>query len=195
MRPEKGAQYFLESAERALRCSGKNLSLTLIGDGSEKEKLQKTSRLLTDGWAERLSIRFLGWKSQDEVTSELMSTHVLVFPSIWPEPYGLAGLEALSFGVPVVGFRAGAIPEWLTDNRNGHLAELQPDPAENLAEAVLKTISDVPHFQSLQEGALASALSFSKLKHVENLNILFRSLMKEKGIHSDHTGASAGLAK
>jgi glycosyltransferase involved in cell wall biosynthesis len=42
-------------------------------------------------------------------------------PSVWPEPMGLAGIEAMRFGLPVVAFDAGGISDWLTDGENGFL--------------------------------------------------------------------------
>src|SRR5689334_21576515 len=41
--------------------------------------------------------------------------------SVWPEPFGMLGLEAMRYGLPVVGFDTGGIKEWVVDGRNGFL--------------------------------------------------------------------------
>src|SRR6185369_3004667 len=41
--------------------------------------------------------------------------------SLWPEPFGMAGPEAMRWGLPVVAFDAGGIREWLTDGEDGFL--------------------------------------------------------------------------
>jgi glycosyltransferase involved in cell wall biosynthesis len=44
-----------------------------------------------------------------------------VLSSVWPEPFGAVGLEAMRYGVPVVAFDAGGIREWLISAYNGYL--------------------------------------------------------------------------
>jgi len=44
-----------------------------------------------------------------------------VVSSVWPEPFGMVGPEAMRYGLPVVGFDAGGIKEWLIDGENGFL--------------------------------------------------------------------------
>ena len=49
---------------------------------------------------------------------------LVAIPSLWPEPFGLVGLEAAQFGVPAVAFDVGGIGEWLTDGGNGILVPI-----------------------------------------------------------------------
>jgi glycosyltransferase involved in cell wall biosynthesis len=63
-------------------------------------------------------------------------------PSLWPEPLGLSGLEALQLGTPVVAFATGGIPEWLEDGVDGYLAPADPPTAEGLASAIVKALND-----------------------------------------------------
>ncbi len=48
---------------------------------------------------------------------------VVVFPSMNPESFGLVGIEAMSFGRPVVAFDVGGPREWLVDGKTGFLVK------------------------------------------------------------------------
>jgi glycosyltransferase involved in cell wall biosynthesis len=62
----------------------------------------------------------------------LSEARCLLFPSVWGEPFGLAMIEALACGTPVVGLRAGAVPEVIRHGVTGFVC----DDAGDLAAAV-----------------------------------------------------------
>jgi glycosyltransferase involved in cell wall biosynthesis len=66
-------------------------------------------------------VRFHGFVPREIMKEFTLQASVLVVSSVWPEPFGLVGPEALSYGVPVVAFDAGGIREWLIDGENGFL--------------------------------------------------------------------------
>ena len=74
---------------------------------------------------------------------------VVVMPSLWPEPFGLVGLEANRRGVPVVAFATGGIPEWLHDGVNGCLAPGDPPTADGLADALIRCIRSLESSDAL----------------------------------------------
>jgi glycosyltransferase involved in cell wall biosynthesis len=61
-------------------------------------------------------------------------------PSIWPEPFGFAGADAVRAGVKVAAFAVGAIPEWLTEGETGSMAPANPPTARGLAAAILRSV-------------------------------------------------------
>ena len=73
-------------------------------------------------------------------------------PSLWPEPFGLVGLEAGSAGVPAVAFASGGIPEWLHDDVNGCLAPADGQPA-SLAESIARCVATPETLARLSAGA------------------------------------------
>jgi glycosyltransferase involved in cell wall biosynthesis len=50
--------------------------------------------------------------AHDRLPRLLRRARALLMPSRWQEPFGIAGLEALSFGVPVVAWESGGMSEW-----------------------------------------------------------------------------------
>lgn len=66
-------------------------------------------------------IRFMGWTSQSAMRDHYRTADLLVIPSIWDDPVPLVGLEAMSFGTPLIGFAVGGIPDYLLDDETGIL--------------------------------------------------------------------------
>ncbi len=95
----------VRDAVEAWRRSGVDLPLVLAGTGPLRGEL--ASR------AERTpGLELLGWVERDRLSALYRRARALVMPSRWQEPFGIAGLEALSFGVPVVAWESGGVGEW-----------------------------------------------------------------------------------
>jgi glycosyltransferase involved in cell wall biosynthesis len=89
----------------------------IIGEGSHRRYCEKLShRLGLDN-----CVHFLGFVPREKLRNYFTHANVSVVSSVWPEPFGAAGLEAMRYGLPVVGFDAGAIREWLISGYNGFL--------------------------------------------------------------------------
>ncbi len=80
----------------------------------------------------------LRWRDLSQLLRE---ASVIVVPSRWPEPFGLAGPEALLHGRPVVAYRVGGIADWLVDGVNGFTVQCGDRAA--LFEAV-RTLLETP---------------------------------------------------
>jgi glycosyltransferase involved in cell wall biosynthesis len=113
-----------------------NGTLAVCGDGWALTRIKRLAHKLgVDG-----KIQFRGWLTESDLDSLLREARVVVVPSVWPEPFGLVGLEAMTRGVPVVGSNTGGIPEWLADGETGFLVE--PGEPEVLAAAVNRLLDD-----------------------------------------------------
>jgi glycosyltransferase involved in cell wall biosynthesis len=53
-----------------------------------------------------------GWLGREDLAALLARAGALVLPSRWQEPFGIAGLEALSCGVAVAAWASGGVAEW-----------------------------------------------------------------------------------
>jgi len=89
-------------------------TLLMIGDGPDRDDAEREARDL--GVAD--DVRFLG--RIDSVASLLRASDLFLLPS-QSESFGLAALEAMACGVPVVASRAGGLPEVVSDGVNGIL--------------------------------------------------------------------------
>jgi glycosyltransferase involved in cell wall biosynthesis len=118
----KGGDVLVRAAAIANRTLRTPLTLVMAGDGPEQERWQRIAR------ESGVDARFPGWVTGPERTARLRDASVLAVPSLWPEPFGLVGLEAAVHGVPAVAFNVGGIAEWLRDGENGCFADRYGDP-------------------------------------------------------------------
>jgi len=61
---------------------------------------------------EAAGFEMLGWLDRAGLSRAYRRARAVVLPSRWQEPFGIAGLEALAMGVPVVGYDSGGVGEW-----------------------------------------------------------------------------------
>lgn len=109
----KGVDVLLQALSRVAT----PFECAIIGDGPQRAECEALARRL--GLAHR--VRFVGFLPQREIASWYREATLSVMSSLWPEPFGATGLEAMRCGLPVVAFDAGGIREWLLDGENGFL--------------------------------------------------------------------------
>lgn len=91
-------------------------------------------------------VHLLGAIDASEVRRKLIDSHVFVLAS-WHEPLGVAYMEAMSCGVPVIGTNAGGAPELITHGENGLL--VPPKSPDALATAIQQIADDTGLAQKL----------------------------------------------
>jgi glycosyltransferase involved in cell wall biosynthesis len=172
----KGGGLLVAAMPEIARRLGAAVTLTVAGDGPDRQRLEGRARR-----AERanplVEIVFAGRVGLEGRTSLLESSHLLVVPSLWPEPFGLVGLEAARAGVPAVGFAVGGIPEWLVDGVTGLLAGARPDRTA-LVGAVTRALSSPTGYARLCDGATARAASLEQATHLAALDAVFTSIAR-----------------
>lgn len=88
----------------------------------------------------RSNVRFLGPVANQQTVSLLQGSDVLVFPSLWNEPFGLPVIEAMAAGVPVVASQGGAFPEIIVDGETGLLVDR--GDVDGLSDALIGLLSE-----------------------------------------------------
>lgn len=123
-----------------LVAEGRPLSWEIIGDGPLRPALERRIDELGVGG----SVRLLGWRSNEEVRERLVSSDVLLAPSVVAsdgdeEGLPVAIMEAMALGVLVVSTTHSGIPELVEDGITGMLApERSPD---DLADALRRLLA------------------------------------------------------
>lgn len=125
--------------------------LLLIGDGPERSEAEHLARELKISEA----VRFLG--KQEAVVELLSIADVMLMPSE-SESFGLAALEAMACGVPVVCTNIGGLPELVKHNYNGFLASV--GAIDEMAAHISQLLSDNARWESFSHNARKTALCF-----------------------------------
>ena len=108
-------------------CMMTQRKLLVVGEGPEHAKLVK----IAEGSG---LVEFLPLRKKGKLAELLAGAKGYLFPSL--EPFGIAPVEALAAGCPVIAFGEGGARDYVVDGKNGILFEEQT--AKSLAEAILK---------------------------------------------------------
>jgi glycosyltransferase involved in cell wall biosynthesis len=123
----------IDVAVRAM--AGLDAALVVLGEGPERARLEALAR--------DLNVRLVLPGRVGDVASVLRRADVLVHPARW-EGFGLALLEAMLAGLPVVASRVSSIPEIVVDGETGLL--VPPDDPTALAAALARVLDDPGHY-------------------------------------------------
>jgi len=122
-------------------------------------------------------VHLLGHVPRAHLAGWYRRADVCVLPSHY-ETFGLAALEPMAFGVPVVASRAGGLPEVVADGVSGLL--VGPGDAGELAAAVVALLADPERRRRLGENGRRAAGGFSVARHLpDNLRLYRRATGRE----------------
>lgn len=124
--------------------------LVMVGDGPDRAEAESYAR--ERGFAEE--VRFTG--KQLDVGSVLACTDLFLLPSA-TESFGLAALEAMAHGVPVLATRVGGLPEVIRSGSEGYLEPL--GDVEAMAGRAVELLQDPDRRHTMGEAARRRALS------------------------------------
>jgi glycosyltransferase involved in cell wall biosynthesis len=112
----KGVFHFIE-ALRLLR--SEQWEAGIVGEGPAREEIGK--RIRDTGLGGRIALH--GKVPAERMSEFYRMAYLVSMPSLIPESFGLVGIEAMSFGKPVIAYDSGGIRDWLVDGENGFLVE------------------------------------------------------------------------
>lgn len=172
----KGGRVLLSALPQVATTLRRPVHLTMIGDGPDREQWERQAQHFQAA-DPPIVVDFLGWLGFEAIDRLLLTTHLLVVPSLWPEPFGQVGPESALRGVPAVAFDVGGISEWLLNGVNGYLASASPPRAEDLAHAIVKALGDPVGYERLRSGARETVQRFNLDRHVKELEDVFTSVV------------------
>lgn len=137
--------------------------LIMVGDGPERALAEKISRRL--GIKEK--VIFLG--NSNEIEKILCFSDLFLLPSE-TESFGLAALEAMAFGVPVISTDTGGLPEVNIDGYSGYLSGV--GEIDDMAEKAVQMLSDKILHQKFKKQAKETAAKF----HIDKVVVQYEKL-------------------
>ena len=177
----KGQRYLIEALADLITIQNIDSELTLIGDGAERQNLEALVKDL--GLEHR--VHFTGFVKHRDI-SRLLSEHdVYVQPSIFDaatgqcEAFGVAILEAIGCGLPVVVTNTGGMPDVIGAERE--FAKLVPHSDHSALSRALKSIH-VSKVHTMANDAYSKERLdlFSSERQINSIQAAYRALIKGK---------------
>jgi len=129
--PEKGADRAIAIAKQV----GMKLKIAAKVHGESINKVDwEYFRDVVEPLLQDPLVEFVGEIGEGEKDEFLGKAHALLFPVDWPEPFGLAMIEAMACGTPVVAYRRGSVSEVMVDGVTGFIV----DDLESAVQATKK---------------------------------------------------------
>lgn len=130
---EKGVSLLLEAAH-LLRSEGHDIRVVLIGDGPERVRLEKQIAESHLG----SSARITGFLTGSRLAAALRDVSIVVMPSVWEETAGLAAIEQMMRGCPVIASAIAGLGEIV----DGAGLTFGPGNPAALAKAMLRILNE-----------------------------------------------------
>ena len=120
------------------------------------------------------NIKYHGWVNYQEKNRLLSISDIYIQPSYF-ESLGIAIIEAMGYGIPIVASRTGGIPELVETGKNGIL--ITPGSTDELFNALSSLIEDSSLRQKMGECSLKSSTQFTLEKMESDIVELYKSLL------------------
>jgi N-acetyl-alpha-D-glucosaminyl L-malate synthase BshA len=140
--------------------------LMMVGDGPEKEAAENLCYKLG------ISDKVIFFGNSNEIDKILSFTDLFLLPSE-TESFGLAALEAMALGVPVISSNTGGLPEVNFDGISGYLSDV--GNIEEMAQNAIKILENETNLLKFKNNSTATAKRFD----IKNIVTLYEDLYKK----------------
>lgn len=121
---EKGIHFAIAAAKAA------HVPLVIAGRSYENEGYWHNS---IEKEIDGKQVRYIGELNYAQKIEWMQNAQALLFPSQYPETFGLVMIEAMACGTPVIGWKSGSVPEVVSDKKTGFVVE----SVEDMRDAIL----------------------------------------------------------
>ena len=170
--PEKGLDIFIESLELLEA----DFRFIIVGDGSPEYVDMLHNKVREKKLEEK--VEFSGWVDNRHISEYHAKSAFLVVPSIWPEPFGIVGIEAMAHSRPAISFNVGGIPEWLEHEKTGFLIERMD--IKDFARKMNLLLRNKSLRHELGQNAYKRVSTiFNKTNHIQKLIHVFNEVLNK----------------
>lgn len=160
--PAKGVHDVVTLAERLPQ-----VPVTIAGWGPLEADVRAAAARLPN-------LEHVGFLEGGALARALASARLVVLPSRWQEPAGLAALEAMAEGTPVIAYRSGGLAEYVADSGAGVVV---PPAVESLVAETASLLGEEATWDRMSRSGLrAIETTHSPGRYAEALERLFLSL-------------------
>jgi glycosyltransferase involved in cell wall biosynthesis len=139
--------------------------LTVVGGGESEEALRRKYN--------KINIIFKGMCPRDETLKLISKSKYLIQPSIWYETFGLTIVEAMSNGVPVIGFDIGTRSDFIENGVNGFLSD-----RDNLKDVIMMSYQYF-EYELLSNNAILKAKGFDNAYVIKEQIKIYNSILQD----------------
>jgi len=165
----KGMQYLIRAMDRVHQ-EFPEAKLEIIGDGPFKNKLVKE----VEKYKLKKIVKFVGFTN--EVEKYLTKFDLYIQPSL-SESFGLAIVQAMNIGLPVIATNTGGIPEVVTDGKSGVL--VKPADSKELATAIIELLRNPKRGKIMGEmGRQDVRIKFNLEDMIDELESVYEEVVK-----------------
>jgi glycosyltransferase involved in cell wall biosynthesis len=174
MTAEKGLLELVES----ISLTRTKPKLVVIGKDGVLGRSSYCRQVIAAAGERGVAIELQSWRNGDELRRAYQRVKAVAFSSVWPEPFGLVGIEAMMQARPVVAFDCGGVRDWLEHGETGLLASHRNLRA--YAEALDQLLSNDELRQLMGARAQRTALGkFSAAAYINGLLEVYKEVIGE----------------
>ncbi|CAM4067757.1 N-acetyl-alpha-D-glucosaminyl L-malate synthase BshA [Flavobacterium antarcticum] len=148
-----------------------DVKLMMVGDGPEREKAEIQCEELG------ITNKVIFFGNSNEVDRILSYTDLFLLPSE-TESFGLAALEAMAWGVPVISSNSGGLPEVNFEGVSGYLSDV--GDTDDMAKKAISILEDDDNLCLFKKNALEVAKKFDIINILPLYESLYEKALKAK---------------